>query len=84
MTLFEQIQQQLLQLPPEKQNEVLDFIIFLQQRLNQQHLSQSQQRSALQNTLKQLAALQVFSDIPDPSAWQRQIRQDRPMPGREL
>ena len=32
MTLLEQIQKQLKQLPPEKQNEVLDFVNFLQQR----------------------------------------------------
>ncbi len=33
MTLLEQIQQQVNQLPPEKQNEVLDFVAFLRQRL---------------------------------------------------
>jgi hypothetical protein len=32
MTLLEQIEKQLRALPPEKQNEVLDFIAFLQQR----------------------------------------------------
>jgi hypothetical protein len=30
MTLLEQIQNQLRQLPPEKQGEVLDFVSFLQ------------------------------------------------------
>ncbi len=33
MTLLEQLEQQLKQLPPEKQNEVLDFVAFLRQRL---------------------------------------------------
>jgi len=33
MTLMEQIQNQVRQLPPEKQSEVLDFVTFLQQRL---------------------------------------------------
>ena len=33
MTLLEQLEQQLKQLPPEKQNEVLDFVTFLRQRL---------------------------------------------------
>jgi mRNA-degrading endonuclease RelE of RelBE toxin-antitoxin system len=32
MTLQEQIQKQIAKLTPEKQNEVLDFISFLQQR----------------------------------------------------
>jgi len=34
MTLLEQIEKQLSALPAEKQNEVLDFIVFLQQRAN--------------------------------------------------
>jgi hypothetical protein len=33
MVLIEQIQEQLHVLPPEKQTEVLDFILFLQQRV---------------------------------------------------
>ena len=32
LTIVEQIQQQIISLPPEKQSEVLDFIRFLQQR----------------------------------------------------
>jgi hypothetical protein len=32
MTLLEQIEQQLKQLPPEKQSEVLDFVTFLRER----------------------------------------------------
>ncbi len=32
MTLLEQIQKELLRLPPEKQGEALDFILFLQKR----------------------------------------------------
>ena len=33
MTIVEQIQQKLTQLPPDKQSEVLDFVTFLQQRV---------------------------------------------------
>jgi len=33
MTLLEQIQQQVKQLPADKQNEVLDFVTFLKERL---------------------------------------------------
>jgi len=33
MTLVEQIQNELRQLPPEKQSEVLDFVSFLRQQL---------------------------------------------------
>ena len=44
MTLLEQIEKQLSALPPEKQGEVLDFIAFLQQRVN---ASQPVKRSSL-------------------------------------
>jgi hypothetical protein len=34
--------------------------------------------------LEKLAASDAFSEISDPSEWQREIRKDRPLPGREL
>ena len=33
--------------------------------------------------LEQLAHIQAFADIPDPSAWQRMIREDRELPVRD-
>jgi hypothetical protein len=33
--------------------------------------------------LKELRKLGAFQDIADPVAWQREQRQDRPLPGRE-
>jgi hypothetical protein len=33
--------------------------------------------------LQKLAALGAFSDITDPVAWQREIRKDRDLPGRQ-
>ncbi len=33
--------------------------------------------------LEQLAARGGIASIPDPDAWQREVRQDRPLPGRE-
>ena len=33
--------------------------------------------------LEGLAKLDPFADIDDPVAWQREIRKDRPLPGRE-
>jgi hypothetical protein len=33
--------------------------------------------------LERLAALGGIKSIPDPVAWQREIRKDRPLPGRE-
>jgi hypothetical protein len=45
MTLMDQIQERISQLPPEKQGEVLDFIAFLQQR-------STTQKPAKQRSLK--------------------------------
>lgn len=33
--------------------------------------------------LRQLRALGTFKQITDPVAWQREIRKDRPLPGRD-
>ena len=44
MTLTEQIEKRLTNLPPEKQSEVLDFIAFLQERVG---LSQPAKRLSL-------------------------------------
>ncbi|HLM67662.1 MAG TPA: hypothetical protein VK358_09055, partial [Longimicrobium sp.] len=35
------------------------------------------------NALAELAAAGGFVSIPDPAAWEREIRRDRPLPGRE-
>ncbi len=43
---------------------------------------QKSQREALKKSLEKLAKMKVFADIQDPVAWQRQIRKDRPLPGR--
>lgn len=40
-------------------------------------------RRAMIAALEALAARNPFKDIDDPVAWQREIRQDRPLPGRE-
>ena len=43
---------------------------------------QKSQREALKKSLDTLAKMNVFADIQDPVEWQRQIRKDRPLPGR--
>jgi len=35
------------------------------------------------DTLRRIAARGGIKNIPDPARWQREIRQDRPLPGRE-
>lgn len=38
---------------------------------------------ALAAAFAELERLGTFADIADPGAWQREIRRDRPLPGRE-
>ncbi|MHB8777255.1 MAG: hypothetical protein ACYC6R_05765 [Anaerolineales bacterium] len=45
---------------------------------------QKSQREALKKSLEKLAKMNVFADIKDPVEWQRQIRKDRPLPGRNV
>lgn len=40
-------------------------------------------RRAMLEALEGFAASGVFADIKDPVAWQREIRKDRPLSGRE-
>ena len=85
MTLLEQIKQQILQLPPAKQREVLDFAIFLQMQPNEspQAEADTERGQRIKLLLTRLSQMQTFAEIIDPSEWQRQIRQDRTLPGRD-
>jgi 3-mercaptopyruvate sulfurtransferase SseA len=41
------------------------------------------QGERMAKALERLAASNALADIRDPVAWQREIRKDRPLPGRE-
>ncbi|AFY60248.1 hypothetical protein [Synechococcus sp. PCC 6312] len=47
-----------------------------------QSLSQQERQECLAKALEEAAALNPFAEITDPVAWQREQRQDRPLPGR--
>ena len=85
MTLLEEIEKQLRVLPPEKQSEVLDFIAFLQERARSARSASAEEKrkERLKKAFETLAELGTFADITDPVEWQRQIRKDRPLPGRD-
>ena len=84
MTLVEQILNQIKTLPPEKQMEVLDFINFLHQKEQaaRSTAGDEERRKRIKESLQTLAEMGTFADIEDPVEWQRQIRKDRPLPGR--
>jgi len=84
MTLLEEIQQLVTHLPPDKQSEVLDFVSFLRERTRaaQPVSAGVNRKERLKNAFTVLAELGTFADIANPVEWQRQIRKDRPLPGR--
>ncbi|MBU6389591.1 hypothetical protein KGQ71_03675 [Patescibacteria group bacterium] len=43
----------------------------------------TQNRQRVQSIFRQLQELNAYRDLTDPAAWQRELRQDRPLPGRE-
>jgi antitoxin component of MazEF toxin-antitoxin module len=42
-----------------------------------------QNRGRIQEVIRQLQDIGAYRDIKDPAAWQREIRKDRPLPGRD-
>jgi antitoxin component of MazEF toxin-antitoxin module len=45
-------------------------------------LEAEQNRKQIQKLLTQLQEINAYAEIKDPVAWQRDIRKDRPLPGR--
>jgi len=86
MTLLEEIQQRLSNLPLDKQSEVLDFVAFLQERAGvaQSASMKSARKKRIKSALTNLASMGTFAEIANPVEWQRQIRRDRPLPGRAV
>ena len=42
-----------------------------------------QDRKRIQEIIRRLQTLGAYGDVKDPVAWQRGIRKDRPLPGRD-
>jgi hypothetical protein len=84
MTILEQIEQQLRTLPPEKQNEVLDFIAFLKahSQISTTAASDKERGKRIKASFQRLAKMKAFSEIADPVQWQRETRRDRALPRR--
>lgn len=67
--------------------ELLHYTLFLEQKINNPiYTSQPiepERRQLLRDKLEAAVRVNPFRDIADPCAWQCEIRQDRPLPGRE-
>lgn len=78
--LSEQMLTEFEELPDNMQREVIDFVQFLKSKRQKQEPYNGQQLLTL---LKEGRQHNLFAGIKDPVAWQKEIRADRPLPGRE-
>jgi hypothetical protein len=84
--ITQQILEDVENLPPQMQEEALDFVRFLKIKLAKTESALPEKKpngTKLAQLMEEMSKKNLFSDIKDPSAWQREIRKDRPLPGRE-
>jgi len=82
MKLEQTIQQHVEKLPLPLQGEVLDYVLYLEQKSRQYSTDDQQRRIKLASSLEQLIALNPFATT-NPCVWEREQREDRTLPGRE-
>lgn len=82
MKLDQTIQEHVERLPAALQGEVLDYVLFLEQKNRNLPGATGERRERLAAVLERLSALNPF-DNTDPLVWEREQRQDRQLPGRE-
>ena len=88
-TISQKILQDVEQLPEVLQSEILDFVHFLKYKESKNKTTeaniQAPNGKKIADILNRMAAREsAFSDITDPVEWQRKIRKDRPLPGRDV
>ncbi len=84
MGFVETVHQHMQKFPLPLQQEVLDFVLFLEQKNQTEQLKSDHRRQMMREALAELVAINPFAEITDPVAWQREQRLDRSLPGREL
>lgn len=84
-TLQQQILEDLDTLPETLQAEILDFVQFLKAKMARQAQAPESPPNgeAIARIGERMAARNALASIKDPAAWQREIRKDRPLPGRD-
>jgi len=85
-TLTQKILHDLELLPEAMQSETLDFVQFLKMKLEQNKttltIETKPNGQEVADILEEASKRNLFTGIEDPAAWQREIRRDRPLPGR--
>ena len=69
--------------PPALNGGTTDVLVTIMPSAQPTHDDKAEMRRRRVEALEKLAAMGGIKSIPDPSAWQREIREDRPLPGRE-
>ena len=82
MKLDQAIQQHLEKLPLTLQGEVLDYVIYLEQKAGKPSPNDSERRKSLAIALEKAAAMNPYAEV-DPIAWVREQRDERALPGRD-
>ncbi|TAJ82651.1 MAG: DUF2281 domain-containing protein [Gallionellaceae bacterium] len=82
MKLDQAIQQHLEKLPLPLQGEVLDYVLYLEQKSGKPTTDDSERRKSLASALEKVAAMNPYSAV-DPASWVREQREERALPGRE-
>ncbi len=73
-------------LPREMQEEILNFVQFLKSKLRNPASEPKQTESNGRNIarlLEEASKKHLFSHIDNPAEWQREMRKERSLPGRE-
>jgi Protein of unknown function (DUF2281) len=82
MRLDHTIAQHLEKLPLSLQSEVLDYVLYLEQKTGKQSVSDSERRKRLAGALQKVAGMNPYAEI-DPIAWIHEQRTERTLPGRD-
>lgn len=81
MKLEQTIQRHLEKLSLPLQGEVLDYVLYLEQKNKKQISPDSERRVRLAHVLEQVVAINPYSAI-DPAKWTQEQRHDRALPDR--
>ena len=82
MKLEQTIRHHLKKLPLPLQGEVLDYVLYLEQKARKQSATDSGARVRLASALERIVAMNPFA-ATDSAAWAREQRHDRALPGRD-
>lgn len=66
--------------PQQSDRPLKVYVTLLEEKSS---ISADIRRKKIVEILEKLAASQTFAEVTDPVAWQREMRQDRPLPGRD-